>query len=58
VSITEKRQSLSEKMCPLFVNAALQVSRREIKKIVDVEAAAQEFRKASEKCRETALGML
>jgi hypothetical protein len=45
-------------MCPLFVNAALQVSRREIKKIVDVEAAAQEFRKASEKCRVTALGML
>lgn len=51
VNITEERKDLSERLCPLLINSALQVSKKAIKEKVDVDAAAVDFKKGCEDSR-------
>ncbi|KAG8811334.1 Dynamin-like GTPase that mediates homotypic ER fusion [Serendipita sp. 399] len=56
VNISDERRSLANRVCPVFINSAIQHAKRCIKEKVDVEAKADDFKSGSEQTRVEALG--
>jgi len=56
VNVTSERRAFAEKLCPLFLGSALEVTARAIATKVDPNVPADEFKRASTECREEGLG--
>ena len=54
--MSSERRAFAERVCPAFVDSAIEVAKRAISAKVDVNLAGEEFNRASNECREQGLG--
>ncbi|KAG8825236.1 Dynamin-like GTPase that mediates homotypic ER fusion [Serendipita sp. 401] len=55
VNISDERRSLADRVCPVFIESALQFAKRCIKEKIDVEAKADDFKASSSQTQNEAM---